>query len=191
MRNTPPIGSIGFCAATGNWFSRQIAKRQGIELENGQGVSHVNIFVGEGEIPEGERGPLVWDATTPRTRLTLLPYWDDRFVEWYAPRAPFYEEEKRILRSVAKFTHDRIPYGYWDIASFVLFGFPRRRDSGLYCSEGVAEMYLTVRSYDFSRIGKPWQVDPRTLYQVCRAGTDFYRWRPTDPPEYQLVQEAA
>ena len=157
-----PAGAVGMCVKQGA-LGRLIARRQG-----GIPYSHVVLATGRGEMVHA---PWRWVAHEPITRR-----WPRREIDWWAPRRPLTDEEARQLRAIAHTIHDRITYSWWAIASFVLLGYPTRRGHGVYCSYLVAELWRVLRDYDFSGVGRTWQVAPREILARLNARIGYWTY---------------
>ena len=165
MTRPLPAGAVGMCRPTGI-IGRIIAWRQGMPY------SHAVVALGNGR---------VWESTWRWTRITEEPYWTERdpdqTVDWWAPTEPCSAEQERVLKSVAYFTAGRIRYGLIALLAFVIRGVPGKRGHDLFCTYGVAEMYMSARDFDFSGCEQPWNLNIRELY-IGLIGDNFERVEP-------------
>lgn len=161
-----PAGAVGVCAAD-SWIGRRIGSRQDLRLDSGEPVSHVIFAHGDGTVSE---------ATRPHCRITKEADWDARLVEWFAPVATFTPEEARIAKAVAYMVQGRIRYDRAGIKNLMFRGH-NKRGEGLYCSYYIAELYLTIRNFDFSGHRQPHNCDLRALVDNLHDPRDFYRWK--------------
>jgi hypothetical protein len=159
-----PAGAIGLTWVNPDTglVGKLIARRQGVPY------SHAVVSLGRGEILDQ---PWKW------TRIRSQEEWEqDRIIDWWIPTKPFTTSEIRRLRSIAHFIDGRIQYSWRSIAGFLIKGQGSyKRHHGLFCSELVAEIYMTVRNQDFSNIEQPWNVDVRTLLSALQDERDFKR----------------
>jgi hypothetical protein len=159
-----PALSIGFVPPSGR-IGRLVASRQDFTLMNGEACSHIVVALGNGR---------VIDSTWKWVRIKDEAYWQKRRPEWWAPTSPLTTEEGRVLKSNAYMIEGRIGYSVNALVrGFLLGGYPEKRGHGLFCSYLAAELLLVVRDIDVSTFRKPFQVDPRALYQYIRSHDDF------------------
>jgi hypothetical protein len=160
-----PAGSVGMTRVTeeSGFVSRTIARRQESLY------SHAVIALGNGKVLDQ---PWKW------TRVRSQADWEaDRRVDWWEPRRAFTVDEVRQLRSLARFIEGRVAYSWRSIIRWVVRGRGSpNRSHGLFCSQLVAEVYLTIRDVDFSGAEQPWNVDLRMLYAALQDSRDFVEW---------------
>lgn len=161
-----PAGAIGMTRVTSDsgFVSRTIARRQSSPY------SHAVVSLGNGKVLDQ---PWKW------TRVRSEEEWvQDRIIDWWLPVDPFTPEETRQIRALGRFIEGRIAYSWRSIARFVfLGGGSANRRHGLFCSHLVAEVYLTIRGVDFSRVEQPWNVDLRMLVAALNDSRDFEKLR--------------
>lgn len=157
-----PPGAVGMCLRQGV-LGRMIARRQG-----GIAYSHVALATGKGEMVHA---PWRWTAHERISRR-----WPRREIDWWAPRIPLTPAEMRQLRAIAHTIHGRIRYSWLAIAQYLVRGYPTCRGHGVYCSYLVAELWLVMRAYDFSGVGRTWQVAPREILARLRDPHGYWRY---------------
>ena len=178
-----PAFTVGMCRPTSG-IGRLIAARQGSPY------SHAVVSVGAAyqvwddyrTARQRPKAPAVWEATSPKARLTPEDYWTARppeqAVDWWGYAPGLTRDQERALRSWAYATDGRVFYAYWELALFLLRGLPGYRGSGMFCTQGVAEAALVVLDLDLSGCMQPWNVDLRELHSALVLDP---RWQRIEP----------